>query len=44
LRGLNHTVTLQIPQYDEIKTHISKHQFLYGVVTGIVIAKLLSHR
>ena len=42
MRGFAPKVDIRASQLDEVKEHIRKNQFMYGVVTGLVIAGLLS--
>ena len=42
MRGFNPKVDHRAPQLDEIKEHIRRNQFMYGVATGLVIAAVLS--
>jgi hypothetical protein len=42
MRSFAPKVDVRASQLDEIKEHIRKNQFMYGVVTGLVLAGLLS--
>jgi len=41
MRGISHNVEVQAPQLDRFKAHIQNNQFVYGLVTGLVLATLL---
>jgi hypothetical protein len=42
VRAFNPKLDVRASQLDEIKEHIRKNQFMYGLVTGLVIASLIS--
>jgi hypothetical protein len=42
MRGFKPTVEHKAPQIDEIRDHIRKNQFVYGVVAGLVLANVLT--
>jgi hypothetical protein len=39
---IDHNVDLRIPTVDEVKAHIQKHQYAYGVVSGLALAGITS--
>jgi uncharacterized protein (DUF779 family) len=42
MRAFAPKVDVRASQLDEVKEHIRKNQFMYGVATGLVIAAVLS--
>lgn len=42
MRGFSPKVDVRASQLDEVKEHIRENQFMYGVVTGLALAALLT--
>lgn len=44
MKAFSPNVKVHVPQIDEVKAHVRSHQFVYGVVTGLLVSTLLTRR
>ncbi len=44
MNAFSPNVKVHVPQIDEVKAHVRSHQFVYGVVTGLLVSTLLTRR
>lgn len=42
MKAFSPNVNVRVPQFDEVKAHFRAHKFTYGLVTGVIVANILS--